>query len=138
MSIFKNAGKAVGKSLNRTSSSNSNNSSSKKSLLELIVYGSADSTRLESPGLTVGSYSKKVKAHVEDMKKSASICGLPSVSANQFGLEYNIFLISKMLIENKWHHYENLKPSGYDVYINPRIEEVSKVIKFIIDLLNKS
>ncbi len=127
MSIFKKTGRAAGKSLGSCINKSSKNNL-KKSLLELIVFGGAESTRLESPGLTVGSYSKKVKGHVEEMKISASICGLPSVSANQFGLEYNIFLISKMLIDNKWHHYENLKPSSYDVYINPRIEEVSKVI----------
>jgi hypothetical protein len=126
MSIFKKGGRAVSKSLS-SSGSNSNAKNLKNSILELIVYGDADSSRLESPGLTVGSYSKKVKAHVEEMKRSASMCGLPSVSANQYGLEYNIFLMSKMLIDNKWHHYENLKPNSYDVYINPRIDEVSKV-----------
>ena len=100
----------------------------KANILDLIIIGAAEFKIVESRGITVCALTKRVKKDIEALKLSANCFGLYSASANQFGLEYNLFLMGKHLKNNIWFDKELQSKINYNVIINPQIIGASAVM----------
>ena len=87
-------------------------------IYQLLLFGSPNSSSLEKSCLFVRSRSKRIQTDIESLKMTAIKYNEPSLSSNQIGMDYNIFIISNSLLK-KIHN-------DFTVYINPKIIEKSE------------
>ncbi|KAL4475781.1 hypothetical protein ABPG72_011558 [Tetrahymena utriculariae] len=92
-------------------------------LLQLFFYSKELSQQsLLFPSIETGYPTKQLKQSILDMKKTAYVYQLPYLASNQIGIEKNIVVFSKKIVEKQYYDSEYIK---FDTYLNPKITKIS-------------